>query len=405
LNVIAAHMQPYLKNKKIVLGITGCIAAYKAAELVRLLKKEGAEVHVIMTASAKEFITPLTLQTLSNNPVHDRLFNQHLDVKIDHIHLARWADAFLIAPATANIIAKLAHGLADDLLSTTCLATTAPICIAPAMNQAMWSNAITQKNIATLQQQGMNIFTPDEGEQACGEIGIGRLLAPQDILRLLHSVFVPKLFENQRILITAGPTIEPIDPTRYLSNYSSGKMGYALAEAAVNCGATVTLITGPTSLSVPLGLANYIKVDSADAMYKAVMEHIEEQQILISTAAVSDYRIRETAPQKIKKSSETMSLQLVLNPDILASVSARKLCPFIVGFAAETERLYERAQEKLEDKSLDLLVANQVGPDKGFQSDHNSVTVFTRGGDPISLENQSKVQLAYELLKIIHQVK
>ena len=321
-----------LKNKNIVVGITGGIAAYKAAELTRLLIKEGAGVRVVMTKAAQTFITPLTFQALSGEPVRSELFDPAHEAAMGHIELARWADLILIAPATANLIAKLAHGRADDLLSTLCLATAAPITVAPAMNQQMWQSDATRDNIKHLQARDVTILGPVNGDQACGETGPGRMQEPERILTRIKHIFTPRRLEGKRILITAGPTREPIDPVRYLSNRSSGKMGFAIATAAVQAGATVTLIAGPVSLEINKAVKR-INVETAVNMHTKVLEHIDLCDIFIATAAVSDYRPETMETQKIKKGADRLTLLLRRNPDILGDVADRSIRPFCVGFA------------------------------------------------------------------------
>ena len=390
-----------MKNKNIIIGITGGIAAYKSAELVRILRAQYIQVRVIMTKNAQEFITPLTMQTLSGNTVHTEMFNQNLKTNLEHIELARWADAIIIAPTSANFIAKLAHGLADDLLSTICLATTAPIAIAPAMNKEMWRAVVTQENIALLKQRGILTFGPTAGEQACGEIGFGRMLEPKQILESIPELFASQIFYGKKIVITAGPTREAIDPVRYISNYSSGKMGYALAEAAHEAGANVVLISGPTNLTTPTK-AKRINVQTAEEMQQAVIQEISDCDIFIATAAVADYRPKNTSSQKIKKHTEKSLLELQRNPDILAEVAALAKRPFTVGFAAETEDLLNNARKKLESKNLDMIIANQVGNDLCFDSDENSVTVLPKNNVPIELPKTQKTKLAQQIITIIH---
>ncbi|MFA6408584.1 MAG: bifunctional phosphopantothenoylcysteine decarboxylase/phosphopantothenate--cysteine ligase CoaBC [Gammaproteobacteria bacterium] len=391
-----------LQNKKILLGITGCIAAYKICELVRILIQNGAEVKVIMTDSAQKFITPLTLETLSKNRVYTSMFELNRAPDLEHIALARWCDALLIAPATANIIAKITHGIADDLLSTVCLATSTftPKFIAPAMNMEMWKNMATQNNIETLGKMGLKILGPDEGIQACGDIGPGRMLEPIEIVKMLESSCLPPLLKGKNVIITAGPTIEPIDPVRFISNHSSGKMGYAIANAAEMLGAKVTLISGPTKLPVPYNVKR-IDVTTAEEMYKAVMSNIKNCHIFIATAAVADYRIEKNSKQKIKKTSEKLSLSLVKNPDILSAVAKLKNPPLTVGFAAETENLLENAKQKLVSKKIDIIAANLVGKNLGFQSDNNVLLVLTKHGEVFELSERSKSQLAFDLLRIV----
>lgn len=389
-----------LHEKNIVLGISGGIAAYKTPEIVRLLRFHGAFVRVIMTKSAKEFITPLTMQTASGNRVHEELFNQHLEAKIDHISLARWAHAVLIAPATANIMAKIAHGIADDLLTTVCLATKSRLVVAPAMNCEMWLNPVTQENVLVLQKRGVAILGPAEGEQACGEIGPGRMLEPAEIVRQMGTLFLDPILKGKKIIITAGPTQESFDPVRYVTNHSSGKMGYAIAEAAVALGANVHLISGPTSLPVPSGVG-CIRVTTAQEMLDAVMAGIKACDVFIAAAAVSDYRPEFPAPQKIKKTQNIMTLSLIKTPDILSHVTALSSPPFTVGFAAETENLVENALAKLKNKKINLIAANFVGEGGAFGSDENALTVLNQTGSELKLPLQSKGNLAYELLVLI----
>jgi len=391
-----------MQNKNIILGITGGIAAYKAAELVRVLQVQGAKVRVIMTKNACEFITPLTMQTLSGHMVYTEMFSQYLKTSLEHIALARWADAVVIAPASANFIAKLAHGLADDLLTTTCLATTAPIAIAPAMNKEMWAATITQENIALLKNRQVFIFGPASGEQACGEIGFGRMLEPKQILELIPTMFVSQLFYGKKIVITAGPTREAIDPIRYISNHSSGKMGYALAAAALEAGANVVLISGPTNLTTPVKVRS-IDVQTAEEMYQAVIQEIAACDVFIAAAAVADYRPKNVSAQKIKKHAATISFELQRNHDILAEVAALAHRPFVVGFAAETEKLVENARKKLESKNLDMIIANQVGENLCFASDESSVVILCKNAEPIELPKTQKTKLARQIVKIIHE--
>lgn len=388
-----------LINKRILLGITGGIAAYKSAELLRLLKTAGADVRVVMTEGAKNFITSLTLQTLSGHKVYDALWDEALEDTMSHIELSRWADVVVIAPATANFMAKLAGGFADDLLTTLCIASTAPVVIAPAMNSQMWENPATKANLARLIERKFTILGPASGIQACGEIGAGRLLEPLELLHEIAHRFTIQLLAGKHVVITAGPTQEAIDPVRYLTNYSSGKMGYAIAEAAVAAGAKVTLISGPTALYCT-PLIQKIAVKSTEQMLNAVLSQVNKADIFIAAAAVSDYRPLQIAEQKIKKQAQTWQLNLVRNPDILATVSQLKPRPFMVGFAAETENVIENAKQKLANKNLDMIVANRVGPDKGFQTDDNELTVIS--ADHIHrLEFAPKVQLAKLLIQLI----
>jgi len=380
-----------LKNKQILLGITGGIAAYKSADLVRRLIEQQAEVQVVMTEMATKFITPLTLEALSGKSVYV------VEDTMAHIELARWADIVLIAPATANFLANLTYGHANDLLSTLCLATAAPICVAPAMNQQMWHAAITQENCQKLQQRGITIFGPAIGSQACGDVGAGRMLEVVDLIDSLQLFFQAK---NQKVLITAGPTREHIDPVRFISNRSSGKMGYAIAEAASAAGYEVTLISGPVCLSPPTGIET-ISIDSAQDMFEAVMAHIKNTDIFISTAAVADYRPAKQAEQKLKKTAATLQLNLEPTPDILASVSKLENPPFTVGFAAETNNLVEYAKKKLVAKKLDMIAANQVGIEGlGFDSEDNALSLFWKDGG-LELARANKKILARQLINVI----
>ncbi len=389
-----------LSNKKILLGITGGIAAYKTPELVRLLTQQGASIKTVLTDSAEKFVTPLTLQTLSNQPVFTSLWE--CEEKISHIELARWADVILIAPATANIVAKLAHGFADDLLTTLCLATTSPIIIAPAMNQQMYLNKLTQTNLNILLHNNITIWGPDSGIQACGENGPGRLLEPHTLTEHLTNYFSPKLLNNKNILITAGPTQEAIDPVRYITNHSSGKMGYALAEAALNMGANVTVISGPTHLSLSPAI-NKINIITADDMHKAVLENIANQDIFIAAAAVSDYKPEIASPQKIKKNSDKLDLTLTKNIDILKTISETHKNIIKVGFAAETENLLENAKQKLVSKQLDVVIANLVGKDVGFYVDENEATLIT-SKNITELGKCSKKKLAQQIIEAISSI-
>jgi phosphopantothenoylcysteine decarboxylase/phosphopantothenate--cysteine ligase len=388
---------------KILVGISGGIAAYKSPELVRQLKKTGAEVRVVMTSAATSFISPLTLQAVSGNPVSTDLLDPEAEAGMGHIELARWADLILIAPATADLIARLTAGMANDLLTTLCLATTAPIAIAPAMNLQMWANKATQENIKQLQQRDISILGPDKGEQACGETGLGRMLEPTDLVAECER------FNNQncltlvgkKVLITAGPTREDIDPVRYLSNYSSGKMGFALAKAALLAGADVTLVAGPVNLNT-LPSVRRIDVISARDMYQAVHEQIDQQDIFIGCAAVADYRICEVAQQKIKKNDQQLVLTMVENPDIIASVSKLANKPFCVGFAAETTEVIEYAKKKLSQKYLDMICANDVSNcEIGFNSDYNQLTVINANGESHIFDKESKSTLSRKLINLI----
>lgn len=389
-----------LINKRILLGVTGGIAAYKSADLTRRLREAGAEVRVVMTRGATEFITPLTLQALSGHPVRLDLFDAHAEAAMGHIELARWADAVLVAPASADFMAKLAHGRADDLLSTLCLATTAPLALAPAMNQQMWLNLATQTNKHILEMRGIHLFGPAEGSQACGETGPGRMLEPPDIAALCAQLFESNILSGARVLVSAGPTREALDPVRYISNRSSGKMGYAIAEAAAEAGARVTLVSGPVSLATPERVAR-VDVVSAAEMQQAVLAHAGESDIFIAAAAVADYRALEQAQQKIKKGRDKMELALARNADILESVRALTHAPFTVGFAAETENLEQNAETKRRAKKLDMVAANRVDrAGTGFDSDENELELFWEGGRK-HLPRAPKSRLARELISVV----
>jgi len=393
-------MLKLLVGKKVLLAVTGSIAAYKVPELIRLFKKEGVDVQVVMTPAATEFVKPLTLAALSEHTVHVDMFSKNLKFNVEHIELAHWADAVVIAPATANTLAKLTHGLADNLLTSICLATTAPICAAPAMNKGMWANPATQANIKLLTDRGVRLFGPGKGFQACGDIGEGRMLEPSQIVTLTARIFVKPLLKGKRVVITAGPTIESLDPVRFMSNHSSGKMGYAMAEAAYAMGAEVLLITGPTALETPLNVP-FIQVTTAKEMHEAVMKVVMDCDIFIATAAVADYCPEKISPQKIKKQQDHLTINLIKNPDILFSVSHLSEPPFTVGFAAETEKLIEHAQAKLRTKNVDMIVANLVGENLGFGQDENAVTVITSGGQIVSFRREDKSMIAYRLMKMV----
>ncbi len=389
-----------LANRNILLGVTGSIAAYKSAELVRRLRDAGAAVEVVLTRAGAEFITPLTLQALSGRPVHTRHLDPDAEAAFGHIDLARWADLVLIAPASANCLAKLAHGIADDLLTTLCLASDAPLAVAPAMNHQMWAHPATQANLALLKQRGVQVFGPGVGDQACGETGPGRMLEPDEICALAGALFENGRLEGRSLVITAGPTREAIDPVRYVTNRSSGKMGYALANAAAEAGARVTLVSGPVDLPLHAGIER-VAVEDARQMHDAVMSACAGADLFIAAAAVADYRPAQIADAKIKKRADTMTLALERTPDILAAVAARADAPFTVGFAAETEALDDHARAKLRDKGIDLIVGNLVGrPGTGFDSDDNEVTVYWTGGsEPIP--RMSKDRLARRLIDLI----
>ncbi len=390
-----------LGNKNILLGISGGIAAYKSAELVRELVRAHANVRVVMTRSAKEFVTPLTFQALSGNAVLSDEFEQTEAANgMDHIALARWADVILIAPASANTIAKLTHGDADDLLSTICLATQAPITLAPAMNQVMWSNHATQDNVEILEKRGILFFGPAAGSQACGDVGEGRMFEPHQLLLSLSNLFNTGELTGLNVMVTAGPTQEPIDPVRFISNRSSGRMGYAIAEAAHDAGALVQLISGPVALAQPEGI-ECISVATAQDMFNAVQDNVEAQQIFISCAAVADYRPVTKQPEKIKKLHDDLSVELVRNPDIIAEVAKSKNKPFVVGFAAETRELEKYAVQKLQRKRLDMIAGNDVSDHNiGFDSKENALEVYWPGGH-CSLERDTKTKIARRLVSLI----
>ena len=391
-----------LTNKQILVGVTGGIAAYKAAELIRRLQDHGATVRVIMTKAAQAFITPLTLQALSGNPVHCDLLDSEAEAAMGHIELARWADLVLIAPASADFMARLATGQADDLLATVCLATNASIAIAPSMNQGMWRDQSTQQNLQTLISKQVLVFGPGDGSQACGDIGPGRMMEPEQLAVEASSVFKIGSLDGVKIVITAGPTREAIDPVRYISNHSSGKMGFALAQAAMDAGASVTLITGPVSLQTPERVTR-IDINSAAEMHQAVIETLPVCDIFIGSAAVADYRPTSIAHQKIKKSTATMTIELIRNPDIIADVSNHPQRPFTIGFAAETQDVESYARGKLEKKKLDLIIANDVSNTAiGFNSDDNAVSVIWNDGE-VSLPMTSKQQLGRRLIEEISQ--
>ncbi|MBI3545966.1 MAG: bifunctional phosphopantothenoylcysteine decarboxylase/phosphopantothenate--cysteine ligase CoaBC [Gammaproteobacteria bacterium] len=390
-----------LTNKHILLGVSGGIAAYKSADTARRLRDAGAEVRVIMTRAATEFITPLTMQAVSGHPVYQELLDTNAEAGMGHIELARWADVILVAPASANFLARLAQGRADDLLSTVCLATEATVAVAPAMNQQMWSNAATQTNLATIKKNGVKIFGPAEGSQACGEVGPGRMLEATELVTLTAALFSSGELDGLHIVITAGPTWEALDPVRGITNRSSGKMGYAIAAAAMEAGARVILVSGPTALADPERVQT-IRVQSAQEMHDAVHAHIHNAQIFIGVAAVADYRPAQVSAEKIKKQNADMALKLMRNPDILASVAALAAAPYTVGFAAETNALEEHARRKLESKKIDLIAANYVGDDQGFEAEENSLLLIDRE-NIIKLPTQAKTKLARALIQQIAQ--
>ena len=386
-----------LHAKKVLLGVSGGIAAYKSADLTRRLKEAGAEVQVVMTAGAQRFVGPLTFQALSGKPVRTELWDAAAEHAMGHIELARWADLVLVAPATADCIAHLAHGLATDLLTTLCLATEAPIAVAPAMNWAMWNNAATQDNLATLRSRNVQVLGPGQGELAEGEVGMGRMLEPAEIVAVLDQA--PRPLAGVQVLITAGPTREPLDPVRFVSNRSSGKMGFAVARAAAEAGATVALVTGPVHLATPRDVLR-VDVETAAEMHEAVMKRARHAQVFIAAAAVADYAPKRAATQKIKKKSASLEVKLARTPDILAEVAALKSAPYTVGFAAETEKLEAHAREKLTKKGLDLLAANLVGKGKGFDQDDNALTLYWEGGK-LELHSAPKLELARQLIQFI----
>ncbi len=401
-----------LAGKKILLGISGGIAAYKCAELTRRLIERGAEVHVVMTNAAKEFITPLTMQAVSGKPVSDSLFDPAAEASMGHIELAKWADIVLLAPATADLMARMAAGMGNDLVSTLVLATEAPIMVAPAMNQQMYANIATQENITTLKRRGMHIWGPAAGEQACGDIGMGRMLEPMQLVERCEAFFQPeclkesKPLQGKKVLITAGPTREAIDPVRFISNHSSGKMGFSLAQAAQQLGAEVTIVSGPVALNTPDNTSR-INVESAQEMYDAVMNDATSSDIFIACAAVADYRPSSIAGQKIKKTddADAMSIIMVKNPDIVASVAQlTENRPFTVGFAAETQDVEKYAKSKLEKKNLDMICANDVSIEgQGFNSNDNALTLYWPKGES-SLALDSKENQAREILLTISKL-
>ena len=391
-------MQP-LFGRRVLLGISAGIAAYKAAELARLLVKDGAEVRVVMTRSASEFIGPMTLQAITGHPVRDALFDPQHEAAMGHIELARWADVILVAPATADFLAQLAAGMAHDLLTTLCLASTAPLLVAPAMNQAMWRHPATQANVELLQSRGVVSLGPDQGPQACGDSGPGRMVEPASLLSALRERFVSGRLRGRRALLTAGPTREALDPVRFLGNRSSGKMGFALAAALVAQGAEVTLVAGPVALETPAGVRR-VDVESARQMHDAVFAALPGTDVFVACAAVADFRPETPVDRKIKKTDETLTLTLVRNPDILSAVSRSPDRPFCVGFAAETNDLEAYAEAKRRAKGLDMIAANKVGSDQGFESDNNALLVLWEDGRQM-LPMQSKAALAGQLVDLI----
>ena len=388
-----------LTNKKIVLGITGGIAAYKCAELVRRLKDAGCEVKVVMTESAKHFITPLTMQAVSGETVSDSLLDPSAEASMGHIEFAKWADLILVAPATCNIIAKMAAGIADDLLTTLLLATPAKVAVAPAMNQQMYAHAATQANLATLKARNVLIWGPGKGEQACGDIGAGRMLEPHELVALCIAKEQPQLLAGKTITITAGPTREPLDPVRFISNHSSGKMGYALAEAALQLGAKVNLISGPVTIKAPTGV-NLINIESAEELLTESLTYAPQSDAFIGCAAVADYRAANIATQKMKKQGDELTLTLTKNPDVIAAIANLKQNrPYTVGFAAETQNVESYAKGKLQNKNLDMICANDVSKSGlGFNSDHNALTLYWHN-EQLELPTTSKIEIARKVIE------
>ena len=389
-----------LNNKRIVLIVSGGIAAYKALELVRRLRDEGAAVRVVMTQAATRFVGELSFQALSGEPVHQDLLDARAEAAMGHIELARWADAVVVAPATADFIARLRYGLADDLAAAVCLASAAPLLLAPAMNQQMWHNPATQENFRALAARGTESVGPDSGSQACGETGPGRMAEPPAIVRAITELFSTGSLTGLSVMVTAGPTREAIDPVRYLSNRSSGKMGYAIAQAAFEAGAQVSLVSGPVALSQPVGVRT-VNIESAAEMFDAVSTSIDDIDVFIACAAVADYCVEAPMPQKRKKNDESLNLTLTPTRDILQGVTARPNPPFAVGFAAETENVVANARAKLERKSLDMIAANQVGaPGVGFESNENELHVIWKGGEQ-RLAKAPKELIARQLIELV----
>lgn len=393
-----------LADQRILLGVCGGIAAYKAAELVRRLRERGADVQVVMTANATRFVGEATFQALSGRPVRSTLWDAQAEAAMGHIELARWADAIVVAPASASTLARLAHGLADDLLSTLALASTAPLWLAPAMNQAMWAHPATQANIGTLRQRGARILGPGVGDQACGDVGAGRMLEPLEIVAALEQAALPgsSLLAGRHVLVSAGPTYEDLDPVRYLGNRSSGRMGFAIAARAAAMGARVTLVAGPVQLPTPPGVRR-IDVRSAQQMRDAVLAEADAADVYIGAAAVADFRPRGVAEDKIKKTQDGLTLALERNPDILAELGARPQRPLLVGFAAETRDVEAYARDKLARKNLDLIAANQVGEGRGFEVADNALVLFSADGRRIDLGHAGKDVLAGRLLEVVAQ--
>ncbi len=383
----------------ILLGVSGGIAAYKSADLVRRLRERACDVQVVMTRAAQEFVTPLTFQAVSGRPVRTSMLDTAAEAAMGHIELARWADRIVIAPASADVIARLAAGMADDLLTTLCLASPAPLSIAPAMNQQMWRAAAVQANLATLKSRGVDVLGPGQGEQACGDVGPGRMLEPGELAELITDPRPDGVLTGLRVLITAGPTREALDPVRFLTNRSSGKMGFALAAACKAAGAQVELVAGPVNQPTPIGVRRF-NVETAQQMLEKTRESVARADIFIATAAVADYRPRQVLGSKIKKSAELTELELEKTPDILAEISLKESRLFTVGFAAETDELERYARDKLKRKNLDMICANKVGDGHGFDADDNALSVFWPGGQA-QLSRQPKPSLAAELVELI----
>jgi phosphopantothenoylcysteine decarboxylase/phosphopantothenate--cysteine ligase len=387
-----------LAQRRILLGVSGGIAAYKSCELVRRLRNLDAEVRVVMTEGATHFVSATTFQALSGQSVRVSLWDAQAEAAMGHIELARWAERILVAPASADLIARLAHGMADDLLTTLCLASAAPLYLAPAMNQQMWAHPAVQANVDTLQRRGVHLLGPAAGDQACGDVGSGRMLEPHELRDALVASFGTQVLAGLRVVVSAGPTYEDIDPVRFLGNRSSGKMGFAVAEAAVQAGATVTLVAGPVSLPTPAGVMRRIDVRSAAQMHAAVMDAAARADIYIGAAAVGDYRAQEVSTKKLKKhDGAALTLQLSENPDILAGLSEQTAHPFLVGFAAETHDVASYAQGKLRNKGLDMIAANQVGGGLGFEAADNALTLYWNDG-AVELQRAGKCELAGQLI-------
>ncbi len=384
-----------------MVGVTGGIAAYKSPDVVRRLIERGMQTQVVMTLGATQFVTPLTLQAVSGSAVRTDLWDTNAEAAMGHIELARWADEIVVAPASADFLARLAHGLADDLLTTLCLATTAPITVAPAMNHMMWMNAATQANVRLLEERGVRVLGPASGDQACGETGPGRMLEPREIAEAVSAnIAVTHLLAGLKVVVSAGPTRERIDPVRYISNRSSGKMGYAVAQAARDAGAKVVLVTGPVGITPPTGIT-VANVETAEQMLDAVRTHLIGAHIFVAAAAVSDYKAALASREKIKKTQEALTLPLARTPDVLATIARAASHPFLVGFAAETENVEQNALEKLETKSLDMIAANKVGDGLAFDKDDNALTVYWPGGGKVELPLASKTLLARQLVALI----